>query len=193
VMERMVYELRGTPCIDFEQVTPDRKSIMASRSFGRTVTSLGELEEAVATHTARAAEKMRRQDLATACVVVFVHTNRFKPDAPQYYGTKAMGLPVATADTGKLIAAIWRNGYGYSKAGVIFPTLVPASQVQSDLFALPDSDGRKALMRTLDGLNRRYGRGAVTYGTMGRQQRWKLRSDHLSKHYTTDWEQLLSV
>src|ERR1700761_9060220 len=37
VLERMVYELRGTPCVGLEQVTPDRKSIMASRSFGRPV------------------------------------------------------------------------------------------------------------------------------------------------------------
>ena len=75
VMERMVHELRGEPCLDLEEVTPDRKSIMASRSFGRSVTTLRELGEAVATHTARAAEKMRRQNLATASVMVFVHTN----------------------------------------------------------------------------------------------------------------------
>ena len=44
VMERLVHELRGTPCIDFEEVTPDRKTIIASRSFGRAVTSRDELE-----------------------------------------------------------------------------------------------------------------------------------------------------
>jgi len=35
VMARMVHELRGTPCIGLEDVTPDCKSVMASRSFGR--------------------------------------------------------------------------------------------------------------------------------------------------------------
>ena len=58
---------------------PDRKSIMASRSFGRPVTALAEMREAVAAYTARAAEKMRRQHLATAHLMVFIETNRFKP------------------------------------------------------------------------------------------------------------------
>ena len=51
VLERLVLELRGMPCIALEEVTPDRKSIMASRSFGRTVETRQELEEAVATFT----------------------------------------------------------------------------------------------------------------------------------------------
>ena len=66
VLERTVHELRGTPCIAFEDVTPNRKSIVASRSFGRPVLRPTEMAEAVATYTARAAEKMRRQGLATA-------------------------------------------------------------------------------------------------------------------------------
>lgn len=200
VMERMVLELRGTPCIDLEETTPDRKSIMASRSFGRAVTTRREMEEAVATHTARAAEKMRRQDLATASLVVFLHTNRHKPQEPQYYAARPIQLPVATADTGRLTAAamralgaIWRDGFRYTKAGVVFPTLGPAGAVQGDLFGTPDSVQSKALMGVLDQLNRRYGRGAVTYGTAGRSQKWKLRSEHLSPRYTTSWQELLNV
>ena len=81
VMARMVHELRGTPCIGLEDVTPNRKSIMASRSFGRPVTVSGEMAEAVATYAARAAEKMRRQHLATASLIVFVETNRFRASA----------------------------------------------------------------------------------------------------------------
>jgi DNA polymerase V len=102
VLERMVYELRGVPCLELEQVTPDRKSIMASRSFGRPVAARHELAEAVAVYVARAAERMRRQHLATANLVVFVETNRFKPSDPQYTGSKAVQLPVASADTGTL-------------------------------------------------------------------------------------------
>jgi DNA polymerase V len=102
VLERMVYELRGVPCLELEQVTPDRKSIMASRSFGRPVAARHELAEAVAVYVARAAERMRRHHLATANLVVFVETNRFKPSDPQYTGSKAVQLPVASADTGTL-------------------------------------------------------------------------------------------
>ena len=87
VVERMVHELRGRPCLDLERHSPDRKSIMATRSFGRPVALRREMEEAVASHTARPAEKMRRQGLATASLIVFAHTNRHRPDQPQYGGT----------------------------------------------------------------------------------------------------------
>ena len=200
VMERMIHELRGRPCLDLEDTTPDRKSIMASRSFGRPVTCKREMEEAVASYVARAAEKMRRQGLATSSLVVFLHTNRHKPDQPQYYAARPVQLPVATADTGKLTAAamhglgcVWRDGYRYAKAGVVFPVLGPATKVQGDLFGQPDSAASMRLMQTLDTLNRRYGRGTVTYGTAGRSQAWKLRSDHISPRYTTSWQELLRV
>ena len=70
VMERMVLELQGVPCIDLQEVTPDRKSLLVSRSFGRPVETRHELEEAVSTFMSRAAEKMRRQNLATASIAV---------------------------------------------------------------------------------------------------------------------------
>jgi DNA polymerase V len=135
VIERMVHELRGTPCLGFEDVTPDRKSIMASRSFGRAVTLRDEMEEAVAAYTARAAEKMRRQNLTTASLQVFVHTNRFRIEDAQHFATQSVQLPVATADTGKLtsaalrgVGAIWKQDYRYKKAGVIFLDLRPATE-----------------------------------------------------------------
>ena len=123
VIERMVHELRGTPCLGVEDITPDRKSIMASRSFGRAVTLRHEMEEAVAAYAARAAEKMRRQNLTTSNMQVFVHTNRFRVHDAQHFATQSVQLPVATADTGKLtsatlrgVAAIWKQGYCYKKA-----------------------------------------------------------------------------
>jgi DNA polymerase V len=200
VMERMVHELRGVPCIDFEMVAPDKKSIIASRSFGRSVRALDELREAVASFTARAAEKMRRQQLATDRIVVMAHTNEHRRDLPQYYGQRQIELAVASADTGRLIAAamvaleaLFRPGYAYVKAGVMFPVLTPAARVQGDLFGAPDTARSQTLMRVVDRLNSRYGRGSVTYATQGRQRRWKLRSEHLSQRYTTCWEELLSV
>src|SRR3546814_13010663 len=100
VLERTVYELRGVSCLDLEEVTPDRKSIMASRSFGQPVYTRREMEEAVGSYTARAAEKMRRQKPVTAQIVVLIHTNRFRPQDAPYHAPQAISLPVATADTG---------------------------------------------------------------------------------------------
>ncbi len=120
--------------------------MLASRSFGRAVTNLDQVRDAVASHTARAAERMRRGNLATAEVVVFVHTNRFKASDEQYSASHLVRLSVATADTSKLIGAamlalerIWRPGFRYAKAKVTFPELVSASRVQRDLWTDPDS------------------------------------------------------
>ncbi len=118
VMERMVLELRGIPCVGLEDGTPDRKSIMASRSFGRPVETYEDMQEAVATYVSRAAEKMRRQDLVTPSLQVFINTNRFREQDAQYYGQHNVRLPVATSDTGRLIRAalhglscIWKTDH----------------------------------------------------------------------------------
>jgi DNA polymerase V len=200
VTMRLALELRGIACFDLERVTPDRKSIIASRSFGRPVTTPLELREAVACYTARAAEKLRRQQLATAHLMVFIETNRFKPEDAQHYAARPVRLPVATSDSGKLIGAalrgltaIWRDGYRYKKAGVVLLDLHPAAAVQEGLLDKADAPRRTELMRTVDRLNTRFGRDTVTFAATGRRRPWKLRRELLSPCYTTAWDELLRV
>jgi DNA polymerase V len=200
VLERLVLELRGIACIALEDAPPDRKSIMASRSFGRTVETREELEEAVATFTSRAAEKLRGQGLAAGRIVVFAHTNHFRPEEAQYHGMQPVRLPVATADTGKLIAAarrglgaLYRPGYRYKKAGILLLELAPAAAVQGNLFTAADTPRSKARLRVVDMLNHRFGRDTVSFATAGRRRAWKLRSEFLSPRFTTNWDELLRV
>jgi DNA polymerase V len=200
VVERLVLELRGVPCISLEEAPPDRKSIMASRSFGRTVQARTELEEAVAAYTSRAAEKLRGQGLAANRITVFAHTNRFQPNEPQYAAQQPVTLPVATADTGKLIAAakrglgvIYRSGYHYKKAGIMLLDLVPAVSVQGALFDRPDTPRSQTRMRAVDALNRRFGRDTVSFAASGRRRAWKMRSASISPRFTTNWDELLRV
>ncbi len=200
VMERMVYELRGFPCISLEDAPPDRKMIIASRSFGQKVSKRHEMEEAVTTFMMRATEKLRRQDLACGRLAVFVRTDEHRPRDPQYAAERAYNMPVATADTGKLnrgaliaLDSLWRSGFDYKKAGVMLVDLVPAATVQGGLFDRPDDARSQARMKALDALNAKYGRGTVTFASMGRKPGWKLRTDFISPRYTTAWEDLLKV
>jgi DNA polymerase V len=200
VLERLVLELRGVACIGLEDVAPDRKSLIASRSFGRPIETRRGLEEAVSVYTARAAEKLRRQNLATASLAVWIETNGFKPDEHQYNASKSVRLPVATADTGKLIAAaiaalkiIFKPGYRYKKAGVTFLELMPAGRVQGALFDQPDDVRSISRMRSVDQLNARFGRGTIGFGTVGERQVWGLQREFISPRYTTDWNELLRV
>lgn len=199
-LERTVRELQGVPCIAFEHAPPDKKTIMASRSFGRLVTTRQEMSEAVASYAARAAEKMRRQQLAAGRVMVFVQTNPFRAQDAQYARERMVTLPVATADTGTLIAAaerglaaIWRPGFHYKKAGVMLLDLVHADRVQGGLFERPDSPHSQARMRAIDVLNRRFGRNTVSYAAAGVARGWSMQRGNLSSRYTTDWSELLTV
>ena len=200
VVERIVYELRGQSCLALEDIAPTRKSLVSSRSFGRPVETLKDMREAVSTYVSRAAEKMRRQNLATANLIVFVETNPFNRDEKQYRASQAVQLPVASSDTGKLAAAalsalslIWKPGYRYKKAGVMLLDLSPASHVQSTLFDQPDTPASRARMRALDTINRKYGRDTLRLGSSGHHPSWALRRKMLSPSYSTNWAELLRV
>lgn len=200
VTERLGRELNGTPCLPLELLTPDRKSIVASRSFGQAVTDKADIEEAVMAFASRAAIKLRRQGLAAGHLSVFIHTNPFREQDPQYTVQRGIALPVATADTAKLITAaqralgaIWRKGYRYKKAGVMLDGLVKAAIVGNGLFEERDGGRSLARMKALDGLNLRFGRDTVTLGRTAAKRPWALRSEMLSRRYTTDWEELLAV
>jgi DNA polymerase V len=200
VMERMVLELQGMPCHSLVQTAPANKTIIASRSFGRAVVNPHELAAAISSHVERAAEKLRRQGLTAGAIKVFVTTNPFKPQEPQYAASKGIHLPVATADTAMLLRAarqalahLWRPNYRYKKAGVELFDIGPADTVQGDLWTGPDDNRRKTLMTCLDGINASHGRGTIRFAATGFEQGWQLRADNKSPHYTTNWDQLLSV
>jgi DNA polymerase V len=196
---RIVWELRGISCLSLVQCPPPKKSLMVSRSFGTAITTLTEMQEAVATYTARAAEKLRRDRLAAGVLTVFLHTNPFT-DEPQYSNAVTLTLPVATNDTAELLAYarvglahIFQAGFRYKKAGVLLTELVPAQQIQLPLFDSKDRRRSARLMAAVDYLNTQMGAGTMRYAAMGVKPRWTMRSARRSPRYTTRWEELVVV
>lgn len=202
VMERTCEELRGVPCMELEDVTPNKQQIMSSRSFGTPVESIEELGAAVSTYVARAAEKLRHQGSVTAAVYVFVLTNRFKETDPQYGAGHTVPLPVPSDDTRVLTQAalqglktIYKNGYRYKKAGITLTLLSDKQIQQGTLFDQPAISVRSAqLMATVDAANKAFGPNTLRSAATGiSQQRWKARSNNCTPHYTTRWEDLPEV
>ena len=203
VVERTVRELRGISCIDLQEAVPDKQQIMSSRSFGSLVYDLPDLEEAVASYIAKAAEKLRAQDSLAGALQVYIRTNVFKPEAPQYQRAVTVPLPEASSDTRvlttwalRVLRRIYRPGYGYHKAGVTLMDMVPRANQQFSLFDSGGGagDARAAkLMATLDGINERYGRGALRLAAEGMDKTWRMRRGNLSPGYTTDWDGLPKV
>ena len=199
VGQRIIWELRGVSCLPLELCPPPRHSLMVSRSFGRPITTLTEMREAVATYMTRAAEKVRRHAVAAGVVTVFLMTNRFT-DEPQYANSVTLPLPVATQDTAELIRyalrgieQIFREGYRYQKAGVILTALVPAHQVQTYLFDQHDRERSQKLMTAIDSINREWGSGTIRYAAIGLKPRWVMRCAQRSPRFTTRWEELVIV
>ena len=172
----------------------------SARSFGRPVESLAELEEALATYTARVAEKLRAGHLLASHVQVFVTTNPFSESQRQYTAGAQAGLPRPSNRTPDLIAAalallrkIYRPGLRYKKTGIFVTELVPEGCVQLSLFDEPAAEKtspRKALEADIDRLNRRYGTNMVRYGAMGIRQAWGMRQNRKSQGFTTRWGEL---
>lgn len=201
VMERTCNELRGLSCLDLEDVMPPKQQIMSSRSFGESVQSIEELREAVATYLGHAAEKLRRQNSVAGAVYVFVQTNRFKQDEPQYNAGITVALVDGTDNTLVLttaalkgLLAIFRPGYRYKKAGVMLSLLSAKDARQVTLFDDPLArDKLDRLMAAMDAVNRAFGRASLRSAASGVAQRWAPRAENRSPHYTTRWDELPEV
>ena len=201
VMERTVRELRGESCLEMVDVTPAKQQIISSRSFGRYVTDIKELEEAVSTYMSRAAEKLRRQHSVAATAYVYIRTNPHKEGEPQYSPGMMVALPQATNDTRELVDAvlvclrrIYREEFRYQKAGVMLSDITPDNIYQGDLFTVRSTSPRDTrLMSTLDQINLRMGKSAIKLASDGVGQSWKMKTGNKSPAYTTQWTELPTV
>lgn len=190
-------ELRGIRCLDMEKV-PDKQNIANTRSFGHDVYDKRELQEALATFATKAAEKLRYQESVCFSLAAFVHTNQFK-DTEQYYGIGSVNFLSGTSDTVKIIRAahkilddIFKPGFAYKKGGVILSQITPDNERQVDLFNTDTSDNQ-ALSSVIDAINGRFGPRTVKSLACGIHQEWKLLADYKSRHFTTNWNEVLKV
>ncbi|RXZ45549.1 Y-family DNA polymerase [Crenobacter cavernae] len=198
VMARLADELSGVACLDIDDVASKKKMILSSRSFGRKVTSLAELQEAAAMHAALVAEKLRTQRSHAGFLQV---TIRSSPHASEPYvrDSTTVGLLPVSNDSRRLIAAardavahLYRRHVRYAKVGVCALELSDVEHVQDDLFAgRADADARgERLMAAVDAINRKFGRGKLKWASEGAAQPWQGRRDNVSPRYTTHKDEL---
>lgn len=199
VMERTVLELNGESCLAMEDTPPPKQQIVCSKSFGERVLILDDMQHAICTYAARAAEKLREQGSRCRHVTVFIATSRYA-DEPQY-GTTASAMCIyPTCDTRDIVelamralAGIWREGFRYAKAGIMLSDFYQGGTVQLDMFSeqQPRACAEK-LMETIDRINRS-GRGQIYFAGQGRDNAWQMKRDMLSPRYTTCFAELLTV
>jgi len=196
---RTVHELRGISCISFENERKPQQTLASTRSFGRPVSSLKELKEAVSTYATQAAERLRDQKLLASFMNVFIQTNYFNENQKQYNNMLGVQFQQPTNDTrvliqeaSKILDKIYKPGYLYKKAGVILFNLMPETQVQLNLFRTFEEDKKSArLMHAVDKINDIGGRNTILFAAAGLQKSWRMNSRIASKRYTTKWEELI--
>ena len=199
---RTAWELRGIPCLNIEEVTAPKQSIMTSRSFGRPVFHLEELIEAACTYAARGGEKLRNEGSLASWLQVFAMTSRHHEQ--NYYGNQAhLVLPAPTDYTPTLLdyatrglKRIFRSGCAYKKAGILLGGLVPARSYQQDLFAtcsIAQETKRKTAMALLDKANGKFGYPILQFASEGIERPWQRKREMRSANFTTRWSDLLTI
>ena len=195
---RLKYDLLGRPTLPLEAAKA-KQNIATTRSFDRNYSDYEQIKERVSTFAVTCAEKLRRQNSTCRALMVFLHTNGFRKELPQYSRNIVLTLPYPTNSSMEIcrfaidgLEKIFKQGYQYKKAGVIAMDISPDNQTQLDLFE--NSDPRhKALMRVVDQINRSAGQQKIKLGCQDLQRTWKMRQERLSPRYTTRLSDILRV
>lgn len=192
-------ELRGISCLSLETAASPQKSICSSRAFGRPVEAIDDLYEAIATYTARAAEKLRIQHSLTSTLIVFANLHPFLLRESAYIKIiltePSNYTPTLVHHAKRAIDAIYKKGTSYRKVGIICEGLVPESCYQQDLFSeeTVDAAKRNKLMKLMDAVNRECGHKVIQTAAEGTTNTWKMRRERQTDHFTTEWDQILKI
>ena len=198
---RTVMELNGDPCLEVENVSEPRKGIMTSRSFGKAVTDIDDLREAVAQFISIAGEKLRAQNSVTSLLHVTLRTNKYSDYKSKYKYGAEFPLPMPTANTAYLIECghacldkLYQPDLRYKKAAVMLTGILPESEVQTDLFNKKQYTVKQhKLMEKVDQINTKYGSRTTHFAATGIDQPWEMKQQHLSPKYTTRWDGLMEA
>lgn len=195
---RLKHELSGQSTLDLEAVR-HKKAIATTRSFEKMYTEWEDISERIATFTAISSEKLRKQQSHCSLVMVFVRTNYFRKDQPQYARSIVIKTPYATSSYIELnrcaqkgLKAIFKSGYQYKKAGVILMGITPNNCTQLSLFNTSNPK-HNALMRVMDYTNKSIGKTKVLFAGQSLDRKWKMKQEKLSPYYTTKLRDIIEI
>ena len=195
---KTVSELREISCLDLEETSATRKSCCTTRSFGKPLVNLDDIEQAVTTFARRATERIRGENLTASTVSVFLRTNPF--DRNRYYSNSSTTtLSYPTYDTVQIVKIalqltkiIFRENYKYKKAGVLLSGLYEKGTETKDLFSETRYRSPK-LMSAVDQINERYGSDTIQIATECQMGKWKQKRKNCTQSYTTQLDNVLLI
>ena len=196
VGHRTQLELQGIACLPLESKARPHKGIMRSRTFGRAIESLEELEEAVATYTARAAERLRSQGSVASCISVFLQAHQHTHAASRTILFPTAFTPDLIYHALLIVRSLYQHGLSYRKAGVFLSKITRQELLQADLFgtfSLEDHHKKGRLMQAVDWANQFWGNDTLFFGAQGITRGWQMKQLRRSPRYTTRWQEILQI
>lgn len=195
---RLKQELEGKSVLELEEPT-DKKTIATTRSFDGNITTLSEMKERVSTFATVCAEKLRKQNSCCHSVIVYLRKDPYKADTGRHNVYKMETLPFASNSSitisglaVKMLKEIFEEGEIYKKAGVIVTQIISQDQKQFQLFDEENPKHQK-LMEVIDAFQKKTGERKIRLGNQDLQRTWKMKQNHLSPLYTTDFKQIMEV
>lgn len=191
-IERTVVELNQSICFPVVTEAPKKNEILSSRSFGRPVSTIEMLSEAITTFLSRATFKARRQEMLASSVTLFI---RSSPHKDNYYAN-AIRIPLAfPTNHHNLILplaleglrAIFKPNIQYIKCGVLLSGLISESIQQKNLWLNFDNSS----MEVVDKINSKFNKKSVRLGTEPLNPEWQMKQSNKSRSFTTSWDELL--
>ncbi len=195
---RLKHDLQGIPTLDLEATT-SKKMIATTRSFQSMITEYKDLKERLATYAISCAEKLRKQESHCNAIMVFLHTNRFRKDLPQFGKRVVLKTQYPTNSsidlvklTNKALHILYKKGYHFKKAGVIVMDLTPVQQKQLSMFT-QENPKHLELMTIVDKLNTAIGNNKVKFASQSLGRQWKMKQEQLSPRYSTNINEVITI
>lgn len=198
VGNRLRLELLGQSVLELEE-PKDKKNIAVTRSFNGSISSFDEMKERVSTFATVCAEKLRAQKSCCYGVILYLRKDQYKMDAQRYNFYKMETLPFASNSNitlssvaVKMLKELFEEGQVYKKAGIIVTQIIPQDQKQFHLFEEENPKHQK-LMQVMDAYHKKTGERKIRLGNQDLQRTWKMKQNHLSPKYTTDFKDIFKV
>ena len=195
---RLKLDLQGIPTLDLEEFQA-KKNIATTRSFEKNYTELEQLKERISTFAVSCAEKLRKQKSCCNAMMVFIHTNGFRKELPQYSRNIVIKLPFPTNSGIELakfavesLERIFKSGFSYKKAGVMVMDFSQENKIQLKIFE-NSNPKHIPLMQSLDKINNMFGQQKVKLASQDLKRVWKMRQEKLSPHYTTNLNEIITI
>ena len=199
--KRLQLELKGNKCLPIETIKKQKKEIQVSRSFGKPITKLEDLNQALAIYAIKASEKMRSQNLKSSTITIFARTSHYSNHPYQKSASKK--LINATDNTSTILKIvlelskkIYTPEYKLSKAGILMQDLTNCKYLQKSIInyeSQEDSIKSIRLMKTIDSLNKKFNDEVITWAITKKKQKWAMNRNSLSPRSITDIKKIPNI